>query len=86
MQPDLAELLAIAKKAASRAASVHRKLTPLSKLNIDTKASSSDLVTEVDREAEQALVTTIRDARPNDSILGEEGTNYEGTSGVRLDS
>jgi myo-inositol-1(or 4)-monophosphatase len=28
------------------------------------------------------LVTTIRDARPNDSILGEEGTNYEGTSGV----
>jgi myo-inositol-1(or 4)-monophosphatase len=53
------------------------------KFNVNTKASGSDLVTDIDRHAEQELVTAIRQARPNDSIVGEEGTNHEGTSGVR---
>ena len=50
---------------------------------IGQKSSASDLVSEVDRESEQAIVDALLAARPDDAILGEEGTNREGTSGVR---
>ena len=48
-----------------------------------TKSTATDLVTEVDRWSEAQIVSRILDARPGDSILGEEGTGVEGTSGVR---
>ena len=48
-----------------------------------TKSSAVDVVTEADRAAEEAIVATLRRARPDDSILGEEGgLSVEGTSGV----
>lgn len=40
-------------------------------------------MTEVDREAERELVNAIRAARPTDGIIGEEGTNFSSSSGVR---
>ena len=49
----------------------------------DTKSSAADIVTELDRESEAHIVDAIRAARPHDSILGEEGSSIEGTSGVR---
>jgi myo-inositol-1(or 4)-monophosphatase len=52
-------------------------------INIDTKSSGSDLVSEMDRGAEALIVDLITASRPNDSILGEEGSNRIGTSGVR---
>lgn len=78
----LEELLKIARRAAAMAAGVHRRARKGS-FDIETKASQADLVTAVDREAEQQLVASIREARPNDSILGEEGANLTGTTGVR---
>ena len=48
-----------------------------------TKSTASDLVTEVDRWSEDQIVSRILDARPEDSILGEEGTGVEGTSNIR---
>ena len=48
-----------------------------------TKSTSTDLVTEVDCWSEAQIVSRILDARPDDSILGEEGTGVTGTSGVR---
>ena len=48
-----------------------------------TKSTSTDLVTEVDCWSEAQIVNRILDARPDDSILGEEGTSVTGTSGVR---
>ena len=48
-----------------------------------TKTTVTDLVTEVDRWSEEQIVERILDARPNDSVLGEEGTGVDGTSGVR---
>lgn len=81
MRSDLEELLSIAQHAARLAAAVHRAARH-GPLGIDTKSSPADLVTAVDREAEQQLVTAIRQARPHDAILGEEGTNMSGTSGV----
>src|SRR5262249_33429644 len=50
---------------------------------VETKASATDIVTEVDREAERAIVDVIVAARPNDAILAEEATAQAGGSGVR---
>ena len=52
-------------------------------LNIETKSSGSDLVSEMDRGAEALIVDLISASRPNDTILGEEGSNRMGSSGVR---
>ena len=41
------------------------------------------MVSEMDRGAERLLVEGILGARPYDGILGEEGTDTPGTSGVR---
>jgi len=48
-----------------------------------TKTTTTDLVTQVDRWSEEQIVGRILDARPEDSILGEEGTGVTGTSDVR---
>jgi myo-inositol-1(or 4)-monophosphatase len=42
-----------------------------------------DLVTEIDKAAERAIVDGILAERPDDAILGEEGTDRSGTTGVR---
>lgn len=47
-----------------------------------TKSSVTDLVTAHDRAAEQVIVNVIAGARPDDGIIGEEGTNQPGRSGV----
>ncbi|UOQ60434.1 inositol monophosphatase [Leucobacter rhizosphaerae] len=47
-----------------------------------TKSSIVDMVTEADRACEQLIVEALREARPDDGILGEEGTGIEGTSGI----
>lgn len=47
------------------------------------KSSSGDLVSQIDAEAERAIVDGITAARPHDAILGEEGTDRAGTTGVR---
>lgn len=52
-------------------------------ISIDTKSSGSDLVSEMDRGAETLIVDLITTSRPEDSILGEEGSNRLGSSGVR---
>ncbi len=52
-------------------------------LSIDTKSSGSDLVSEMDRGAERLIVDLITAARPDDSILGEEGSQKKGSSGIR---
>ena len=53
------------------------------RLRIETKSSSTDMVSQVDREAERLIVDGLLRARPHDAILAEEGSAREGTSGVR---
>lgn len=48
-----------------------------------TKASPTDLVTQIDVAVEALIVKRLRHSRPGDGILSEEGTSSEGTSGVR---
>lgn len=82
MREDLSELLEIAKYAAGAAAAVHRSAVEVGDFNVDTKRSTCDLVTEIDRAAEREIVTAIRTARPDDEIVGEEGADFRGSSGV----
>jgi myo-inositol-1(or 4)-monophosphatase len=51
-------------------------------LDITTKSTATDLVTVLDRAAEETIVAGLADLRPTDAILGEEGTHRDGTSGV----
>ena len=50
--------------------------------SVDTKSSATDVVTDVDRAAEELIVERILAARPNDGIVGEEGTGIVGSSGI----
>jgi myo-inositol-1(or 4)-monophosphatase len=50
---------------------------------LGTKSTTTDLVTSMDRASERHIVDGIRAARPDDAIVGEEGTDRAGTSGVR---
>ena len=51
--------------------------------SVSTKSSPTDMVTEVDRASERLIVEGLRDARPGDGVLAEEGTDAEGSTGVR---
>ena len=82
MSKDIAELFEVAKAAAAAGAMVHRAALDSGNIHATTKSSVNDLVTEVDRESEQQIVAAIRKARPHDSIVGEEGTNVSGSTGV----
>lgn len=48
-----------------------------------TKSSASDIVTAADRASEDLVRARVLEARPDDGILGEEGVDRIGTSGVR---
>jgi myo-inositol-1(or 4)-monophosphatase len=50
---------------------------------VGTKSSGTDMVTEMDRASEELIVGRVLDARPDDSIVGEEGADHVGTSAVR---
>lgn len=50
---------------------------------VATKSSPTDIVTETDRAAERLIAGRILAERPSDSVLGEEGGQTGGESGVR---
>jgi fructose-1,6-bisphosphatase/inositol monophosphatase family enzyme len=50
-------------------------------LATEQKTHVSDIVTAADRAAERLVVEGLRAARPDDGIVGEEGTDHAGTSG-----
>jgi myo-inositol-1(or 4)-monophosphatase len=51
--------------------------------DVDTKSSVADVVTAGDKAAEKLITDAIDSARPDDAILGEEGADKSGTSGLR---
>jgi myo-inositol-1(or 4)-monophosphatase len=52
-------------------------------LEILTKSTATDLVTLMDQQAEAFIVAELVKHRPNDAILGEEGANKVGNSGLQ---
>ena len=47
-----------------------------------SKSSATDVVTAADQESERLIVAAIQEVRPDDGIVGEEGTGIEGSSGI----
>ena len=50
--------------------------------NVDIKSSPTDVVTQWDQASESLIVERLGHLRPDDSVLGEEGTQTPGTSGI----
>jgi len=50
---------------------------------LEQKSSSTDMVSDADRDAETAIVDMLRAERPDDGLLGEEDASREGLSGRR---
>ncbi|HEX8074171.1 MAG TPA: inositol monophosphatase family protein [Thermoleophilaceae bacterium] len=50
---------------------------------VERKSSSTDMVSDADREAEDAIVAVLGRERPDDGLLGEEGAAAPGSSGRR---
>lgn len=50
---------------------------------VESKSNANDVVTDLDRASEALLVGLIRERRPADAIVGEEGSDVAGASGVR---
>jgi myo-inositol-1(or 4)-monophosphatase len=81
-RPTTPDLGAYAVTLARGAADLVRQLSS-SRAEVTSKTTSTDLVTEVDRASERWLVERIAADRPSDGVLGEEGGERPGTSGVR---
>ncbi len=74
------ELLDIAVEAVRRAGGF---LAGSHATHVETKSSATDMVSEMDRGAEALIRAVIGGQRPGDAILGEEGGEAAGASGVR---
>jgi myo-inositol-1(or 4)-monophosphatase len=80
---DPTELRLLAEAVARDAGALLRDQLDRVRLEVGTKSSATDMVTEMDRAAEERIVAGLLGARPDDGIVGEEGTDRPGTSGVR---
>jgi myo-inositol-1(or 4)-monophosphatase len=75
-------LLGLAWKAARGAGQILLEDRPLA-IATSSKSSPTDVVTEMDTRSERFLADTLLGSRPADGMLGEEGGERLGTSGVR---
>jgi myo-inositol-1(or 4)-monophosphatase len=82
-RPTPAELLDLAVATAREAGALVARGRDTAGEDVDVKSSSVDLVTAVDRASEELVVDRLLGARPDDGLLGEEGGERPGTSGVR---
>jgi myo-inositol-1(or 4)-monophosphatase len=80
---DLTELLALAVDVAREAVGLVARGRASATDRVDTKSSPVDVVTAVDTASERLIVARLLAARPDDGLLGEEGTQRAGSSGVR---
>ena len=79
---DLPALVVLAIRAARAGARVQRAGLGREQ-QVDVKSTPTDVVTEVDREAERVIVDAILAERPDDAVRGEEATERPGRTGVR---
>ena len=82
-EPDDGQLLAVAREAAQAAASVLLDYRGRVAGAVQTKSTPTDPVTEADVAAEEAIRRVISERRPDDSVVGEEGDERAGSSGLR---
>ena len=76
------ELLVVASELARAAGDMALAGRKAGLQNVQTKSTASDMVTEFDRASEKLIVEGMRERRPLDAIVGEEGASIAGTSGI----
>ncbi|CAB4872794.1 unannotated protein [freshwater metagenome] len=77
-------LLAVAEEAADVAAAILLRHAARGGAEaVHSKSTPTDLVSAADLEAEAAIRAVLAQRRPDDAILGEEGDDTAGTSGLR---
>ena len=77
------ELRALAEAVAREAGALLRGAYEGPELRVSSKSTPTDLVSEADHAAERLIRERLAAARPDDGILGEEGGDAKGTSGLR---
>jgi len=77
------ELLALASAAAREAGALLLEYAAGEARGVVTKSTSTDLVSEADLATERLIRDRLLAARPDDGIVGEEGDDHLGTSGLR---
>ena len=78
------DVLDVAKQAALRAGAELTERYGRPPTGLGAKHGPTDLVSDADRAAEAAIAAVLARRRPDDGILGEEGTvNRDGTTGLR---
>jgi myo-inositol-1(or 4)-monophosphatase len=80
--PDDSRLLALAEQAARRAGRLLLERFGQPATGVDRKSSATDMVSDADREAEQAIRDLLRRERPADAVLGEERGATRGDGGL----
>ena len=81
--PEHRDLLALAERVAREAGELLVSGADDLRVDVTTKSSGTDMVSEMDQASEALIVKGILAARPDDAILGEETGTRGGTSGVR---
>lgn len=77
------ELYGLARRVGLEAAAFVRDARPAGRVDVSsTKSSDTDVVTAIDEACERLIRDRILVARPDDGIVGEEGDDVIGTSGV----
>ncbi|MGB0101976.1 MAG: inositol monophosphatase family protein [Nocardioides sp.] len=83
VRPGNAELAALALDIAREAAALVRSRRAGKVTVAETKSSEVDVVTEADRASEALIRARLAALRPDDAILGEEGDDVAGSTGLR---
>jgi myo-inositol-1(or 4)-monophosphatase len=81
--PDPADLVTLAADVAARAVDLLLGGVARGRATVRSKSTATDMVSEMDHAAEQLIVAGLLAARPDDGLVGEEGADRAGTSGVR---
>ncbi|MCY7290399.1 MAG: inositol monophosphatase, partial [Cryobacterium sp.] len=79
---DPSELLALAQPIAESVAATVEAALAGDGPAVTSKSTPTDLVTELDTWAEAHIVEQLLAARPHDAVVGEEGADRPGTSGI----
>lgn len=77
------DFVALAEEIAREAGEMLLAKRPANPEVVQTKSSPTDVVTALDRASEELIRARIKEARPDDRVLGEEGGDTPGSSGVR---
>jgi myo-inositol-1(or 4)-monophosphatase len=81
--PDPEALVELAADVAGRAVRLLLDGVERARATVETKATATDMVSELDRASEQLIVSALLAERPDDGVMGEEGSTTPGTSGLR---